>query len=277
MVDTIKDLGNPFSDDSKELSSLMTKDIANVSVVKTVNEIKEHVIQIKVDDNVFLSTDGQDVLCVPACEKLSQLSPCSHEEADTRIILHFVDAANKGHKRLRTVDTDAVVVVLAIAEYHQLSVNELWIAFGTGNKFMYLPAHQYVSALGPRRSATLPFFLAITGCDTMSGFAVRGKKTTWDVWISYDDATASFLQLAVSPDDIPDDCLAVLERFIVLLYDRTSGLDKMYNMLGRPYIKVVTSGDKVQLLSQYFQARLAGAGDLRGTCIALSGEHYPKH
>lgn len=66
----------------------------------------------------------------------------------------------------------------------------------------------------------------MTGCDTVSGFAGHGKKTAWDVWMSYNKATAAFLQLAVCPDDIPDDSLAVLVRLIVLLYDRTSGLDK---------------------------------------------------
>ncbi|MGH0120223.1 UNVERIFIED_CONTAM: hypothetical protein FKN15_056548 [Acipenser sinensis] len=66
----------------------------------------------------------------------------------------------------------------------------------------------------------------MTCCDTVSGFAGRGKKTAWDVWMSYHEATAALLQLAASPDDIPDDYLALLEQLIGLLYDRTSGLDK---------------------------------------------------
>ena len=39
MVDTIIELGNPFSDESNELVSLSSKDVADKSVVKTVNEI----------------------------------------------------------------------------------------------------------------------------------------------------------------------------------------------------------------------------------------------
>ena len=77
-----------------------------------------HITQIRVDGKEIIATDGQGILCAPHQEDLlSQLSPCSHEEADTRIFVHCVDAANRGHKNImiRTVDTD--VVVLAIASY----------------------------------------------------------------------------------------------------------------------------------------------------------------
>ena len=42
--------------------------------------------------------------------------PCSHEEADTRLLVHTAGAVNRGCRKVcvRTVDTD--VVVLAIAE-----------------------------------------------------------------------------------------------------------------------------------------------------------------
>ena len=66
---------------------------------------------------------------------LTNLSPCSHEEADTRLLLHAADAVQKGYRKLclRTVDTD--VVVLAIAMFHQINPDELWLAFGTASNF----------------------------------------------------------------------------------------------------------------------------------------------
>lgn len=45
MVDMITELGNPFSDESKELVSVSSKDVADVSVVKTVNEVKDVGVQ----------------------------------------------------------------------------------------------------------------------------------------------------------------------------------------------------------------------------------------
>ena len=48
------------------------------------------------------------------------------------MFLHVSDAVNHGYGRVmvRTVDSD--VLVLAIAAVQQLSVDELWIAFGSG-------------------------------------------------------------------------------------------------------------------------------------------------
>ena len=58
--------------------------------------------------------------------KREKLSPCSHEEADTRMMVHVADAVDKGHNSImiRTVDTD--VVVLAVAAVHTLGIKELW-------------------------------------------------------------------------------------------------------------------------------------------------------
>ena len=56
---------------------------------------------------------------------------------------------------------------------------ELWVAFGTGKKFRYIPAHEIAVSLGPDMSQALPIFHAYTGCVTVSSFFTRGKKTTW--------------------------------------------------------------------------------------------------
>ena len=111
--------------------------------------------------------------------------------------------------------------MLAIAPYFLLAVDELWIAFVTGNNFRYLAAHQYASALGPDKARALPMFHAITGCHPL---LVHG---TWDVWMSHNKDNGSFIHLTASPDEILDHHLAVLERFDVLLYDRASRLYKV--------------------------------------------------
>ena len=49
-------------------------------------------------------------------------------------MVHVADISYQGLKKimLRTVDTD--VLVLAVAIYPQIAVDELWIAFGAGKK-----------------------------------------------------------------------------------------------------------------------------------------------
>ena len=51
-------------------------------------------------------------------------SPCDHEEADTRIVVHLVDALKKGQKTclVRTVDTDVIVILIG-KFYHLLTLN----------------------------------------------------------------------------------------------------------------------------------------------------------
>lgn len=89
----------------------------------------------------------------------------------------------------RTVDTD--VVVLAIAYARKLELQELWIAFGVGNHFRYLPIHKITTFLIQQQCETLLFFHAVTGCDTVSYFAGKGKKTAFKAWKSNPEVKSS--------------------------------------------------------------------------------------
>ena len=88
-------------------------------------------------------THGKDVFCYPSTYSSKKLSPCSHKEVDTRMIVHVADAVDKGHTSImiRTVDTD--VVILAVAAVHTLGIKEVWVSFGTGKNQKMLPTHQY--------------------------------------------------------------------------------------------------------------------------------------
>jgi hypothetical protein len=101
---------------------------------------------------------------------------CTHEEADTRIFLHLEDAVKQGYSKVtvRTVDTD--VVVLGVTSAHRLNITELWIAFGTGKHFRFLPAHKIARELGSDRCVAMPMCHAFTGCDTVSYFGGKGIR-----------------------------------------------------------------------------------------------------
>ncbi|KAG0721106.1 hypothetical protein GWK47_047115 [Chionoecetes opilio] len=140
------------------------------------------------------------------------------------MMIHLADAVRDGFQKilLRTVDTD--IVVLAVAATTKLKIQELWVAFGTGQHFRYIPAHEIAAFLGPDKSQALPMFHAYTGCDTVSSFNTRGKKTAWDTWKVFDELTPALVHLSTGTADISDDVVAVLERFTILLYDRTINL-----------------------------------------------------
>ena len=107
--------------------------------------------------------------------------------------------------------------------------DELWVALGTGRHFRFIPIHEVAVAVGPSTSATLPLFHALTGCDTVSSFAGIGKKTAWAAWNVYPEVTEAFEELMHMADPISDRTLKVIERFVVLMYSRTSDLSRDNN------------------------------------------------
>ena len=77
----------------------------------------------------FSYSDGKEVFVTQGQEVLTdritlEMPSCDHEEADTRLIVHIIDALNKGQSTflVRTVDTD-VVVILVGKFFHFTSLN----------------------------------------------------------------------------------------------------------------------------------------------------------
>ena len=194
------------------------------------NENKTELFAFLSREIVTLSTDKQvictldrDVICRQPMHN-EGLSPCSHEEADSRIMVHVAHAANTyTHILIRTVDSD--VVVLAVYAFAQLtsSLNELWVAFGTGMHYRMIPAHKICAAIGLDKCLALRMFHAFTGCDTVSCFSGRGYRTAWDTWNMYPEIPGQFASLMKKPQlgDV-DAAMDTIERFVVLLYDKTN-------------------------------------------------------
>ena len=66
-----------------------------------------------------------DVLRSPTGLDVSNIALCSHEQAETRLILNSADAVLKCHRRvrIRTVDTDLLVLLLAVASFDKSLMN----------------------------------------------------------------------------------------------------------------------------------------------------------
>ena len=181
-------------------------------MAKEISELSVHHKQI-------VTSYGEDVLVSPPLSDYSSLCPCNHEEADTRIFVHVADAVKSGITKIliKTVDTD--VVVLAISVVHQLNLNELWVALGVSSSLRYIPAHEIANSLGPQKSRSLPVFHTYSGCDTVSAFHGKGKKSAWNTWSNFGDVTSAFQILSDSPASITEEVIKLLERFTILMYD----------------------------------------------------------
>ena len=110
----------------------------------------EREIFVTIGDIVKCSVDGYD---------LSELSPYTHEEADTRMILYSLHAARSGHEvaSIQTVDTD--VVVLAVFHFKALGLQKLFTDFGTGLQRKSIPVHELVRVLDADKITALSFFM----------------------------------------------------------------------------------------------------------------------
>ena len=168
-------------------------------------------------DKQVISTCHTGVLCTQSRD-VSGLAPCTHEEADTRILLHLEDALKHGYNTvsLRIVDTDVVV--------HQLSGST------SPNCGLPLVLERTFAIYRPTRWPThwvlivvllCQCFMHSLVCHGVSCFGDRGKRTAWDIWNAYDEVTPAFCALAATPESV-ENWLGPLERFVVLLYDRTS-------------------------------------------------------
>ena len=154
---------------------------------------------------------------------------CTHEEADTRVIIHLLHAAATGHKKIviRTVDTD--ILIILIGQFHlirdQYEDIDVSVAFGTGKDYIIHNINNVCSKLGKDVSQSLPTFHAFSGCDSTSGFHGKGKKSAWEAWKAFPEVTSAFLHNYEHPFDQFDSSswqFQLLERFTVILYDRTS-------------------------------------------------------
>lgn len=158
----------------------------------------------------------------------------NHEEADTRMVLHIIHAIANGCTSInvRTVDTDVIVILVGKFQDLKLMTNDLdlWVSFGVGKSFQNYSINSICSSLGECKSRGLPIFHALTGSDTTSAFHGKGKLSAWKAWQAYPDVTNTFEVLFVNPFnqlDQTSDHFTKLERFTVVMYDKTSELDDL--------------------------------------------------
>ncbi|XP_044175497.1 uncharacterized protein LOC122958628 [Acropora millepora] len=76
------------------------------------------------DGKVVYSTSGPNVLStLTTRENMDRIQPCTHEEADTRLLLHALDAQRCGYQHIKIRSNDTDVVVLAVSsERHFVNI-----------------------------------------------------------------------------------------------------------------------------------------------------------
>ena len=73
----------------------------------------EQVVRTAIEGKQIIVIRGEEVLFYPPATRRNELSLCSPEKVDTRMIVHIADAVQDGHQSvmIRSTDTDVVVLV----------------------------------------------------------------------------------------------------------------------------------------------------------------------
>ncbi|KAK3880307.1 hypothetical protein Pcinc_015186 [Petrolisthes cinctipes] len=106
------------------------------------------------------------------------------------------------------------------------------------------------------------FFQAFTGCDILSAFRGKGKKTAWQAWEVYPQVTPVFKKLSQYPPVVENADYNVLEKFVITMYDKNSTMDKVdevrLDLLARkqrPYDGIPPTNEGLSTKQAAYEAR----------------------
>ena len=123
-------------------------------------------------------------------------------------------------------DTDVLVIAVStFSQLQELGRQEMWLAFGQGRNLKWTLVHELVLTLAPEKIRGMLFFHSFTGCDIVSSFRGKGKKTTWQTWDVCPEASEVFCKLSCYPTAVENSDTKLLGKFIVMMYDRSSSAE----------------------------------------------------
>ncbi|KAK3741562.1 hypothetical protein QZH41_002944 [Actinostola sp. cb2023] len=154
----------------------------------------------------------------------------SQEEADTRLLLHAVHAAQAGYETVivNSEDTDVFILLLAFSS----SINSHLLQKCCSNtRIRLVDIKKVARAIGDSTCKALIGLHAFTGCDSVSAFAGKGKAKALKILRGDMNTKETFDQLGETWN-LSSDLFAKLEKFTCELYSsRTTQVkDARYNL-----------------------------------------------
>ena len=90
---------------------------------------------------------------------VNNVSPCNHEEADTRLFLHVKDVSLAGHTCALVRANDADVEIHAYKLFPHLRLHYLWLHFGTAHNPKYIAVNEVYKVKVPVSHRHCPGFM----------------------------------------------------------------------------------------------------------------------
>lgn len=186
-----------------------------LSHVKTKKELTKYLAEKTIE---HAQRNGTRVVVAYGCDCIGSKKDMTYlksdqEEADTKIILHALDASANGATEIRIYSPDTDVFVLSLRRFPDLCPNTTFIT-GKGQRHREIKLQPIVDALGPLKTAALPAFHALTGADNTGSFANRGKVLCWKAYIEASNNTIHALSI-LGTDNLPSAVtVAAVEKLV---------------------------------------------------------------
>jgi hypothetical protein len=188
----------------------------NTSYAQT---IAGHEVYVAVDETCYYFTATNGIVHRDEVVSLN----CSHEEADTRIVLHVNHAHRSDSKAFISVrgnDTDILVLLLYHVS-HALGTPKVWMDAGLSstNNRRYISVTQLVDHMYQSVVDALPGLYAFTGSDYTASFMNKGKARPLGLMMKGPSFIECFGALGKT-QSLPEKELATTEEFVCILYGR---------------------------------------------------------
>lgn len=161
---------------------------------------------------------------VHGTEEVVELS-CSHEEADTRMLLHAQHASNTHHCIvIHTPDTDVFLIALSVLTSMGI---EIFVRTGTGNSNRIISLSQIkdnIVSLSASSDDDLVIksilgLHSFTGCDTVSAFSGKGKIKPLKLMLQHQPFMELFAMFGTNWE-LSEDTVTRLESFVCQMYGK---------------------------------------------------------
>ena len=141
----------------------------------------------------------------------------SQEEANTKIILHAVDAASRGATEITIHSPDTDVFVLSLRRYPQLCTDVRFVT-RTSQRHRVINLKHVVQVLGSTKVAALPDLHTLSGAEITGSFAGKGKATWWKIFKKADEEKISALANLGTRGQPTADTLTGIEKLVCQVY-----------------------------------------------------------